>query len=122
VETIFGLNLASVYSAVSTATALAQSDNDSNGHTTWPEATFIAAAIVAGCALVSVIVWQVFLTARRAIDKNQNTEHQEELKQITQRAVASNEAAAKELAQLSQGMADLRARITAIETMLREVE
>lgn len=121
-ETIFGLNLASVYSAVSTATTLYQNDNDSPNHTSWPEATFIAAAIVAGCALVAVIVWQVFLTARKAIEKNENSEHQEELKQITQRAVASSEAAAKELAQLSQGMADLRARVSAIETMLREVE
>lgn len=121
-ETIFGLNLASVYSAVSTATSLYQSDNNDPSHTTWPEATFIAAAIVAGCGLVAVIVWQVFLTARKSIEKNENTEHQEELKQLTQRAVASNEAAAKELAQLSQGMADLRARVSTIETMLREVE
>jgi hypothetical protein len=122
VETIFGLNLASVYSVASQATALYQSDDDSAAHTTWPEATFIAAAIVAGCALVAVIVWQVFLTARKSIDKNQDTKIQEELQTLSQRAIASNEAAAKELAQLSQGMADLRARVGAIETMLREVE
>jgi hypothetical protein len=121
VETIFGLHLASVYSAVSNATVLAQS-NDNGGGTSWPEATFIAAAIVAGCGLVAVIVWQVFLTARKAIEKNQDTQIQEELQTITQRAIASNEAAAKELAQLSQNMADLRARMTSIETILREVE
>lgn len=100
---------------------LAQSDNKSGG-TSWPEATFIAAAIVAGCALVSVIVWQIFLTARKAIEKGQETQVQEELQTIAQRAIASNEAAAKELAQLSQSMADLRARMTSIETILREVE
>lgn len=120
---MFGLNLASVYSAASQATALYQnSSNNSDGGTDWPEAMFIAVAIASGCALVSVLVWQIFLTARKAIEKSENTEHQEELKQITQRAVASSEAAAKELAQLSQSMADLRARVAAIETMLREVE
>lgn len=120
-ETIFGLNLASVYSAANQATALYQSSNKSDG-TDWPDAMFIAVAIASGCAVAAVIVWQVFLTARKAIEKNENTEQQEELKQITQRAVASSEAAATELAQLSQGMADLRVRVAAIEKMLREVE
>ncbi|MGH2551838.1 MAG: hypothetical protein ACRDHN_20820 [Thermomicrobiales bacterium] len=120
-ETIFGLHLASVYSAVSNVTALAQSDDSSN-HTSWPEATFIAAAIVAGCSVAAIIIWQIFLTARKAIEKNQDTQIQEEQQTITQRAIASNVAAAKELAQLSQSMADLRARMTSIETILREVE
>jgi hypothetical protein len=121
VETIFGLHLASVYSAVSNATALAQS-GDSDSGTSWPDAMFIAAAIVSGCSIAAILIWQIFLTARKAIEKNHDSQIQEELQTITQRAIASNEASAKELAQLSQGMADLRARMTSIETILREVE
>jgi len=41
---------------------------------------------------------------------------------ITQRAVASSEASATELARVSQSVIDLRVRLTDIEKILREVE
>jgi hypothetical protein len=122
VDTIFGLSLASIQSAATQAAALYQSSSTPDDNMDWPLATFIAVAVAAGCSLVAVIVWQVFLTARKSIEKNQDKAVQEELQTLTQRTIASSEAAAKELAQLSQGMADLRARVTVIETMLREVE
>lgn len=121
-DTTFGLSLASIQSAATHAAALYQSSSTPDDNIDWPMATFIAVAIAFGCSLVAVIVWQVFLTARKSIDKHQDQAVQEELQNLTQRTIASSEAAAKELAQLSQGMAELRAKVTAIETMIREVE
>jgi hypothetical protein len=102
--------------------ALYQNSNSDNGGTKWPEAVFISIAILGGCSLVGVIIWQIFLTARRAIDSGAQKHAAEELQQVTQRAVASNEQAAQELAKISQIVADLSARMSAIEKLLREVE
>ena len=102
--------------------ALYQSSNSNDGGTKWPEAVFISIAILGGCGLVGVIIWQIFLTARRAIESGAQKQAAEELQQVTQRAVASNEQAAQELAKISQNVADLNARMSAIEKLLREVE
>ena len=99
-----------------------QSSNSDDGGTKWPDAVFISVAILGGCALVGVIIWQIFLTARRAIDSGAQKHAAEELQQVTQRAIASNEQSAQELAKISQSVADLNARMSAIEKLLREVE
>lgn len=93
-----------------------------NGGTDWPEAIFISVGIAAGCALIAVIIWQVFLTARKSIESKTNQESQEEMRALTQRSIAANESAANELAKISQGVTDLRVRIGEIEKVLREVE
>lgn len=88
----------------------------------WPNAIIASSAVVAGCALISVIIWQIFLTARKSIEVKATDEIREELRSITQRAVASSEASATELARVSQSVTDLRVRLTDIEKILREVE
>jgi hypothetical protein len=103
-------------------TALFQAATKSDDRTGWPEAIFISVAIAAGCALVAVIIWQVFLTARRSIDARASQESVEEMRALTQRSIAANEAGANELAKISQGVTDLRVRLGDIETVLREVE
>ena len=117
---------APLYASISTAAAQVAPGFQSSGadasHTGWPEAMFISAAIIGGCALVAVIVWQVFLTARKSIESKADEEAAQELQRVTQRAVASNEQAATELAKISQSVADLNARMGAIEKLLREVE
>lgn len=90
--------------------------------TSWPEAIFISVAIASGVVLLCVIVWQVFLTARRSIDAKLTREAQDELRAIAQRATAANETTATELAQIAQGITDLRVRLIEIEKVLREVE
>jgi hypothetical protein len=113
---------ATISNTMMNGAALYQSSDSDNAGTKWPEAVFISIAILGGCALVGVIIWQIFLTARRAIDSGAQKQHAEELQQVTQRAVASNEQAAQELAKISQSVADLNARMSAIEKLLREVE
>ena len=113
---------ASVATAATQVAPVFQSSNDGADNTNWPTAIFISAAIIGGCALVAVIVWQVFLTARKSIESKANEEAAQELHRVTQRAVASNEQAATELAKISQSVADLNARMGAIEKLLRDVE
>ena len=102
--------------------ALYQAAEDSDGRMGWPEGVFISVGIAAGCALVAVIVWQVFLTARKSIDTKASQESIEEMRALTQRSIAANEVTANELAKISQGVTDLRVRLGEIEKVLREVE
>jgi hypothetical protein len=122
VEGMFTPLFATISNTMMNGAALYQSSDSNDGGTKWPEAVFISIAILGGCALVGVIIWQIFLTARRAIDSGAQKQHAEELQQVTQRAVASNEQSAQELAKISQNVADLNARMSAIEKLLREVE
>ena len=121
-EAILTPVLARIESASAYGAALYQTTVEPDDGTGWPEAIFISVAIAAGCALVAVIIWQVFLTARRSIDSRADTEKLEELRALTQRSIAANEATANELAKLSQGVTDLRVRLGDIEKVLREVE
>ena len=121
-EGMFTPLFATVSNAMMNGAALYQSSDSDDGGTKWPEAVFISIAILGGCALVGVIIWQIFLTARRAIESGAQKQAAEELQQVTQRAVASNEQSAQELAKISQNVADLNARMSAIEKLLREVE
>lgn len=88
----------------------------------WPTAIIASSAVVAGAALIAVIVWQVFLTARSSIETKANAEAREELRALTQRAVASGESSATELARVSQHVTELRVRMGDIEKILKDVE
>lgn len=120
-EGLFAPLYASIATAVNQAAPSFQSSSQRD-HSGWPEAVFISAAIIGGCALLAIIVWQVFVTARKSIETKANEAAAVELQRVTQRAVASNEQAATELAKISQSVADLNARMGAIEKLLREVE
>jgi hypothetical protein len=123
VEALLTPALARLESAAAQGAALYQTTVEPNdGRMGWPEGVFISVGIAAGCALVAVIVWQVFLTARKSIDTKAREEGLEEMRALTQRSIAANEATANELAKLSQGVTDLRVRLGDIEKVLREVE
>ncbi len=112
--------LATAGNAAPRGAALYQSSMEANED--WPEAILVSVSVAAGCALVAVIIWQVFLTARKSIETKASEQTLEEIRALAQRSIAANEVTSNELAKLSQGVTDLRVRLEGIEKVLREVE
>jgi len=88
----------------------------------WPIAVIASTGAIAGCTLFAVVVWQVAKTVRKLMETRAAHHQLEELSVLTQRAVASTEATATELARVSHNVTDLRIRLDDIEQLLRTVE
>jgi hypothetical protein len=114
--------LARIEGAAARGAVLYQSTVEPDDGMGWPESIFISVGIAGGCALIAVIIWQVFLTARKSIETKASEQTLEEMRALAQRSIAANEVTSNELAKLSQGVTDLRVRLEGIEKVLREVE
>jgi ABC-type Fe3+-hydroxamate transport system substrate-binding protein len=69
-------------------------------------------------AVTVVVIWQVAVSirARAAVSREQ------EYRRLADQAVATQEAAQRQLAELSDRMADVQARMASLERVLKEVE
>jgi ABC-type Fe3+-hydroxamate transport system substrate-binding protein len=69
-------------------------------------------------AVTVVVIWQVAVSirARAAVSREQ------EYRRLADQAVATQEAAQRQLAELSDRMADIQARMASLERVLKEVE
>ncbi|MCC6943390.1 MAG: hypothetical protein IT335_02370 [Thermomicrobiales bacterium] len=87
---------------------------------------YFDAVAVAGVAMVTIIVfaviWQVFNTAQIKISADKETELMAQYRQAIADATAAQQVSANRLAELSEGVRDLRERVGSVETLLREVE
>ena len=82
--------------------------------------------VVGGMALMAIIImmviWQVFRTRQATIESRATIAHEEAYRRLAEEATSVQNRTAAELNQLTEGMADLRVRVTNIERLLREVE
>ncbi len=87
---------------------------------------YFDAVAVAGVMMVTVIaaalIWQIFQTAQTKIVADRNTEIDAQTRQAIADATAAQQVTSNRLAELSEGIRGLDTRVTAIETLLREVE
>jgi hypothetical protein len=84
---------------------------------------FFVLGFMAIIAMVSVVlIWQVFRTRQATIESRARIAQEEAYRRLAEEATSVQNRTAAELAQLTEGMADLRVRVATIERMLREVE
>lgn len=72
--------------------------------------------------IIGLIIWQVFKTNRAKSENAAVIAQEQAYRKLAEEATSVQNRTAAELHQLTEGMADLRVRVTTIERMLREVE
>jgi hypothetical protein len=88
----------------------------------WQDATVAVFGILLVICLGSVLIWQIFKTGQVAIAKDADETRNAELNQVIADATAAQHVTAARLAELTEGVQELRTRVAAIEKLLREVE
>jgi hypothetical protein len=88
----------------------------------WP----VAVVICCGVLLIAVIVWQVMATGRTAVVQEYQKEIAIQIKQDTESVLDEFRAVIADLVagqrEISEGITEIRTRVTAIEKILRDVE
>lgn len=79
--------------------------------------TFVLVLATLGVVLLTVVIWQLFVTwrARAALAR------EDEYRKLAERSIATQEQIAQELARAVEGLSDVRGRVTEMERMLKEV-
>ena len=88
----------------------------------WPEAMIGTLSALAVFAVVAVLIWQVFQTAQTSIRAKQSEALNEAYRTLASEVTASQQRTAAALAETAEALGELRARVGAIEKLLREVE
>lgn len=78
--------------------------------------------VIAVAVIVGIVVYQSFKTKQQTIESRAQIAQEEAYRKLAEEATSVQNRTAAELHQLTEGMADLRVRVTTIERMLREVE
>ncbi len=71
--------------------------------------------------IICLVIWQVFKTAQSRMAAQAISGHDTAYRQLVEDATTAQRQAARDLATLKEDMADVRGRVTTIETLLREV-
>lgn len=88
----------------------------------WPESIIGAVGAVCVFTVVAVLIWQVFQTAQTSIRAKQAGALDEAYRKLAEEVTASQQRTAAALAETAETLGELRARVGAIEKLLREVE
>jgi polyhydroxyalkanoate synthesis regulator phasin len=88
----------------------------------WQDATVAVFGILLVISLGSVLIWQIFKTGQVAISSEAEKKKAAEINQAIADSTAAQQVTAARLAELSEGVQELRTRVAAIEQLLREVE
>ena len=88
----------------------------------WQDATVAVFGILLVIVIVSVLLWQIFRTAQTKISADATLQKEAVLNQAIADATAAQQVTAARLAELSEGVEELRMRMSAIEKLLKEVE
>jgi hypothetical protein len=84
----------------------------------WPDAAIAMAGITMLTAIAVVVIWQVFASWRARV----SLAREEAYRKLAEQTSSTQQTTVLQLGELTEGMADLRTRVTAIEKLLREVE
>ena len=87
----------------------------------WPEA--VLSSVGAGGVFVAVVVliWQVFKSYQARVAARVTIAQDEAFRRLAEEATAAQRKTAAELAGLTEGVAELRGRVAALEKLLSEV-
>jgi type II secretory pathway component PulM len=88
----------------------------------WQEATVAVVFLLLVIVIVSVLIWQIFKTGQVAIASDAATMKDALYQQAIADSTAAQQVVATRLAELTEGVQELRTRMTSIEKLLREVE
>lgn len=88
----------------------------------WGSVFFVLGMMFIIALVASLVIWQVFRTKQSTIESRAAIAHEEAYRRLAEEVTSIQNRTAAELHQLTEGMADLRVRVTTIERMLREVE
>jgi len=88
----------------------------------WQDATVAVFGILLVISLGLVLIWQIFKTGQVAISSEATKKKEAQYEQAVADAAAAHQVTANRLAELSEGVQELRTRIASIERLLRKVE
>lgn len=88
----------------------------------WPDAAVAVAGITMVLVIASVAIWQVMRTAQVKLAADGRERIEAQYRQAIADGTAAQQVTAARLAELSEGVQELRTRVAAIEKLLREVE
>lgn len=88
----------------------------------WGSVFFVLGIMAIVAMVVVILIWQIFRTKQSTIESRATIAHEEAYRRLAEEATSVQNRTAAELNQLTEGMADLRVRVTNIERLLREVE
>lgn len=88
----------------------------------WGSVMLVVGGMVLTFGLIAMLIWQIFRTRQATIENRAMIAHEEAYRRLVEEATSVQNRTAAELNQLTEGMADLRVRVTNIERLLREVE
>jgi hypothetical protein len=86
--------------------------------TSWPDAAIVIAGIAFLTTVISVVVWQIFATGRRAI----GSEHGKEYKRFAEELAAVQRETTGELQKANEALAQLRVQTRELEQGLKELD
>ena len=101
---------------------VAQTEVENDVWSGWGSVLFTLGMMAIFAVVASILIWQVFRTRQATIESRAQIAREEAYRRLAEESVSVQNRTAAELAQLTEGMADLRVRIATIERMLREVE
>ena len=82
---------------------------------------FVLVLAVAVAALIALVVWQSFKVWQTRITTGVAAAHDESYRKLAEDATAAQRAIAEDQRTIAGDLAEVRSRVTAIETLLREV-
>jgi len=88
----------------------------------WGSVMLVVGGMVLTFGLVAMLIWQIFRTRQATIESRATIAHEEAYRKLAEEATSLQNRTAAELGHLTEGMADVRVRVTNIERLLREVE
>lgn len=101
---------------------VAQTEAENEVWSGWGSVLFVLGMMAIFAVVASILIWQVFRTRQATIESRAQIAREEAYRRLAEEAVSVQNRTSAELAQLTEGMADLRVRVATIERMLREVE
>ena len=87
----------------------------------WPESVIATASTIIVFVVAIVAIWQGFKTWQTRIMANAELARDDAYRTLAERAAAAQQATAEEQRKIAAELAELRARVGAIEQLLREV-
>ncbi|MEX0762382.1 MAG: hypothetical protein WD208_12735 [Dehalococcoidia bacterium] len=83
----------------------------------WADVVFVLGVLLLGAALIAIVIWQIFATARAKMSVAREAAYRKLAEEATQAQVSTAVAMDKALAELTE----IRRRTAEMERMLKEV-
>ena len=85
------------------------------------DVVFLLGIVAAVAAIIIVATWQIFAVGRTSVSSQAEIARDDAYRKLAQDSAASQQAILEEQRKIARDMADLRERMTSVETMMREV-